>query len=163
MSKTAAAEDIMEQVLAASSGVRTYEITTNLGKMRVGIPEGHRITFGPVSPGSKYGGAGEMCLRVYEDATHQRMLITNVTSFRDLSLPVMRAVVRKRGTRKWLAENNDTMMRVLRGEKSSDLEHDWINETELEIDADEYDGEVVPPDPWAGTTYPATAKLARSR
>jgi len=130
--------EIMEDVMAVTTGKRVYEITTSHGKMRVSIPENHRITYGPVSPGGKYGGSA-MCLRVYEDATHQRMLVTDVQSFRDMSLPVMRAVVRQKGTRKWLPDSPLTMSSVLRGIKGSELERDWISETDLEVDAAEAD------------------------
>jgi len=134
--KTGAAEAAIDRALAAATKDRIYEITTDQGKMRVSIPEDWKITYGPVSPGAKgsYSG-GAMALRVYEAETKQRALFTGVYSFRDMSLPIMRAVVRQRGTSKWLPDNPTTVARVLRGIKHSDLERDWINEADLDMEA----------------------------
>ena len=63
------------------------------------IPESWKITYGPVLGEIKGGDVQRRgstpvgnCLRVYETKDKQRMLIPNVVSFRDLSIPVMEIV-----------------------------------------------------------------------
>lgn len=50
-------------------------------ELRVSIPEGWKITFGPLVPGM--GQSGTLAFRVYETKEKQRLLLTDVTSFRD--------------------------------------------------------------------------------
>lgn len=129
---TAKESAVITRIAGTITGDWVYEIVTDQGKMRVSIPEAYRVTYGPISPGTKGGySAGAMCLRVYEDTTHQRMLISNVLSFRDTSLPVLRAAVRKAGSYGWLPDTAATYKHELAGVKGSDLERDWVDESEL--------------------------------
>lgn len=107
---------------------RTYEIATISGKFRMDIPETWKVTFGPVSPGSKGGYAsGGNCLRVYESDTKQRAIFLDVVSFRDLSIPVQRLVVREEGKEKWEVDNGNR-----KRSSSVKAERRWVPESEIE-------------------------------
>lgn len=71
--------------------VRTYEIKQSGERFRIDIPANFKVTFGPLTPGSKFGG-GAYALRVYESDTKQRAVFVGVDSFRDLSIPYRRYV-----------------------------------------------------------------------
>lgn len=107
-------------------GIRTYEIVTSDSKLRIEIPEEWKITFGPVSIGAKgsYGNS-PLALRVYESDTKQRAIFTNVLSFRDLSIPVKRQMIKRSGSDAWETDNN--------GSKSNSqdvIERSWVLETD---------------------------------
>lgn len=70
--------------------VRTYEIKQGSERFRIDIPANFKVTFGPLTPGSKFGSA--YALRVYESDTKQRAVFVDVTSFRDLSIPYRKYV-----------------------------------------------------------------------
>jgi hypothetical protein len=57
---------------------------------KITVPSKWKVTFGPVSPGSKgeHGAQGPLCLRFYEAENKQRAVITDVISFRDMSIAV---------------------------------------------------------------------------
>jgi hypothetical protein len=100
MSETNGAEDM-----------RDYEVTSTKGvKMRFRIPASYRITFGPLAIASKGGGPynQQLVLRVYEDAAKekQRMLLTDVAEFRDLSIPILVEAARRPGDHEWFAADN---------------------------------------------------------
>lgn len=85
--------------------IRTYEIVTTDGTLRMSIPESWKVTYAPVAPGAKsYDGA--YALRVYELETKQRAIFLNVKSFRDLSIPVQRLFVKTKGSDEWKRDNN---------------------------------------------------------
>lgn len=105
---------------------RTYEIQTTLGPIRMDIPDDWKVTYGPVSPGSK-GGYGEgNCLRVYESETKQRAIFVGVTAFRDLSIPVQRLLVKRKGEDKWSADNTGNSSR----NSKTVIERKWVPEAE---------------------------------
>ena len=109
-----------------TEAIRTYEIDTSGGLFRIDIPEDWKVTYAPVSPaGAKgYGGDPTLALRVYENDTKQRAIFTNVRSFRDLSIPVQRLEVKKKGSDSWEADRN--------GSKSSSetvIERRWVPDT----------------------------------
>lgn len=69
---------------------REILVILNGGKRRKvsGIPANAKITYGPVSPGSReYGGAGN-ALRIYTTTNNQLAVFVGVQEFRDLSLTV---------------------------------------------------------------------------
>lgn len=101
---------------------RQYLIKSSGETRIITIPESWKVTYGPVSPGSKYGDGN--VLRVYESKEKQRAIFTNVVSFRDLSIPVRK-----------LVKDKDEMLR-LKNEKGKVTSEDkltisdvWIDET----------------------------------
>lgn len=111
------------------SSTRTYEIVTTEGRMRMTIPEAWKVTYSAVNPGKGGYAAGENALRVYEDAgkEKQRAIFTNVISFRDLSIPVQRLIVREKGKDEWKVNENGR-------QRISSVKFDtrWVDESELE-------------------------------
>ena len=91
MVKDVEIHSVSDEAPTVDSDVRTYEIKTQSDRFRIDIPANFKVTFGSLSPGSKYGG-GAMALRVYESDTKQRAVFTDVISFRDLSIPVRKYV-----------------------------------------------------------------------
>lgn len=81
---------------------RTYEIATASGDYRITIPETWKVTFGAVVPGK---GSTTYGLRVWESETKQRLIFTDVRSFRDVSIPIQRRAVRKFGDDQWYSAN----------------------------------------------------------
>lgn len=79
----------------ATKDMTTYLVVTTQGKKKVTVPSSWKVTYGPVSPGSKYGG-GDNVLRFYEAENKQRALFTNVREFRDLSIEVVSQKIEKR-------------------------------------------------------------------
>lgn len=73
------------------SEIRTYEIKQGNERFRIDVPANWKVTFGPLSPGSKFGGGG-YALRLYESETKQRAVFVDVSSFRDLSIPYRKYV-----------------------------------------------------------------------
>ena len=112
-------------------GVRTYEIELSQGAVRVDIPESYKVTYGPVvGPGTKGAtvayGTG-MAFRAWENETRQRLLLTDVVSFRDLSLPMKRRAVRKFGTETWMADDGKWT-----GQKSLEVQKSWVDIDEID-------------------------------
>jgi hypothetical protein len=59
-------------------------------KFKICINDDDKLTFGPLSPGSRnYNGASALCLRVYKTQQQQRACFVNVKSFREMSIPVV--------------------------------------------------------------------------
>lgn len=118
---------------------RTYEIVTTEGRLRMEIDESWKVTYGPVSQGKGYG--SENALRIYEDAAkeRQRAVFTNVISFRDLSIPVQRLVIRERGKEKWSVDENGR-----RRISSTQYETKWVPEDQLEQVAGELESDGAP-------------------
>lgn len=86
-------ENELETIVAPTDDpdIRTYEIKQGSDRFRIDIPANFKVTFGPLTPGSKFGG-GQYALRVYESETKQRAVFVDVSSFRDLSIPYRRFV-----------------------------------------------------------------------
>ena len=78
--------------------MKTYEVTTTKGRMRFTVPATYKVTYGAIVPG-KNGAASsaQFGVRVWETNDKQRMVISEVTSLRDLSIPCMVEAVRKFG------------------------------------------------------------------
>lgn len=108
---------------------RVYEITfSDRGPMRVTVPDTWKITFGAVVPG-KGGGAqfGSFGIRLWEATDKQRAVFANVTSFRDLSIPIQVAAIRKFGTDEWYRDDDQTWV----GEVAALVEKAWRPESEV--------------------------------
>jgi hypothetical protein len=71
-------------------GMTTYLVTRKGGQdQKITVPSHWRVTFGPLNPGSKNIAAnGAPALRFYEAENKQRAVITEVISFRDMSIRV---------------------------------------------------------------------------
>lgn len=97
----------------------TYEIETNRGTYRITVPSTWKVTYGPVSPG-KFGDGGN-ALRIYEDEKRQRAMLTNVTSFRDISLPTLKLNKTVKGKTTWeVADEHEDHSTVTSTDKSWD-------------------------------------------
>jgi hypothetical protein len=72
------------------SAMTTYLVTRKGGlDQKVTVPAAWRVTFGPLNPGSKnLASNGAPALRFYESEKQQRMVITDVLAFRDMSIKV---------------------------------------------------------------------------
>src|SRR5262245_15929780 len=81
---------------------KTYEFVSNGQRYRIEVPADYRVTYGQVTPGAKSGGGG-YALRIYENSSKEstRAIFTEVTSFRDLSLPLKVEAIRKFGSTEW--------------------------------------------------------------
>lgn len=68
----------------------TYLVCRKGGNdQKVTVPSKWKVTFGPLHPGSKSHEASQTStLRFYEAANRQRMVITDVVSFRDTAIKV---------------------------------------------------------------------------
>jgi hypothetical protein len=114
-------------------GTRTYEVRTTEGSYRIDIPADWKVTYGPVSPGTK-GSYGEgNALRIYESDTKQRAIFTGVQSFRDVSIPVQRLMVKRKGSEEFESDTSGNR----RGRTEVVVERKWVS-------VDEFDGIVKP-------------------
>jgi len=111
------------------NAVRTYEIVTTEGIIRMDIPESWKVTYGPVSPGAKGGYSdGGNAFRVYEADTKQRAIFLGVKSFRDLSIPVQRLLVKHKGSEKYETGYDGSRSRS----SKSVVERKWITDEEYQ-------------------------------
>ena len=87
----------------SNNGTRTYLVEKAGGKrLRITVPETWKVTFAPVYMGEKsFGSSKVMALRFYESDTKQRAIFTEVTSFRDVSIPVEYEHVTTEGSTEW--------------------------------------------------------------
>lgn len=101
--------------------VRTYEIVGQGNSlMRIDIPESWKVTYGPVVGPSKDGATRTMAFRAWEAETRQRLMITEVTSFRDVSLPVTMKAIRPYGWTTWHMYHDEWI-----GEHAEKVELAW--------------------------------------
>jgi len=95
---------------------RTLLLNMADGKdMKITLPEGARITFGPTIPGKRnqpnpaYGSdASGYSLRIYEDAKNDSLIAVfcDVRSFRDITLPCSKLVLREAGQTLWKSDED---------------------------------------------------------
>lgn len=109
--------------------------TTYLLEMKDGsrkkltVPSSWKLSFGPLVPGSKdgnYNSSGALVLRIWEGSKdNQRAVITGVTAFRDMSLPVMDEITQVH--EEVLAKQTDQGEKqfIVRGEVK-----EWVNPDE---------------------------------
>lgn len=89
---------------------RTLWVDTNDGQLKIEIPAGARITFGPTIPFERKNGAYHRndgySLRVYENSRNDSLIavFAGVQSFRDVTIPVSKLVVREAGTSVWKSD-----------------------------------------------------------
>lgn len=124
--------------------MRTYEVVTSGQRLRMTIPAAWKVTYGPVSPGSKAGYNGAPALRIYENETKQRAIFLNVVSFRDLSVKVEVAAARKYGTQEWFLDDGSFV-----GDRVDKVEKRWmdIDEVKPGTPLDEAGGDYPTPKP----------------
>lgn len=82
---------------------------TNEGEFRVQVPGDAKITFGPAIPGPAQARNGytraEYALRIYQKTKDNLLAVfTGVYTFRDVSLPVSKLVVREAGKAVWKSD-----------------------------------------------------------
>jgi hypothetical protein len=90
---------------------RTLLLTTSDGEVRITIPAGSRVTFGPSVPFARkddsYGArVPDYSLRVYETAKNDSLVavFSGVRSFRDINIPHDKLVVREAGKSIWKSD-----------------------------------------------------------
>jgi hypothetical protein len=110
-----------EEEPTVDTDIRTYEIRMQGDRFRIDIPANFKVTFGSLTPGSKYGGA--MALRVYESETKQRAVFTDVVSFRDLSIPVRKYV---KNTKSRAESERDS--KGHRGSHEVEFNDEWVEQ-----------------------------------
>lgn len=107
--------------------MKTYEIDAGPrgGTFRVTFPATWKVTYGPVigANGKAVGAYGEtgMCLRIWETDKLQRGLWTGVVAFRDVSLPMTVAAVRRYGSDEWRFDDG-----TWTGKKAEQVEKKWL-------------------------------------
>lgn len=102
---------------------KVYLIKTGSDEFKITIPESWKVTFGPVSPGSKSYGGSDLALRIYETAEKQRAIFTNVQWFRDLSIPVLRKSVTKKAKSKSVSTDN-----TYQAEQEYEQSEEWVEQ-----------------------------------
>lgn len=104
-----------------------YLVKSGEGDFIIEVPATWKLTFGYVNPAVTergYGGQSAHCLRVYE-AEKLRAVYANVTSFRDLSIPLARKSNRETGQTTW--ERDDSSYEET---KRIERETEWHEEDE---------------------------------
>jgi hypothetical protein len=86
-------------------------VETLKAEMKIELPEGASVTFGPAIPGPRDGsfrGEREYALRIYGDGGKNdlRAVFTGVRSFREQSIPVATAVLKESGKTLWRSDEN---------------------------------------------------------
>lgn len=112
--------------MSETGDVRTYEIITNAGAFRIDVPMSARVTYGPIIGAAGKSTYGGNVLRIWQDKDHQLALFSDVTSFRDLSLPLQRQAVRRYGTDEWSIDDGS-----YHGKKAEQVEKKWVNVDDL--------------------------------
>jgi hypothetical protein len=110
----------------------TYLIERGKERLTVEVPGDWKVTYGPAfrrTPDARgrfndYGQAAPMALRFYENETKQRAIFTDVTAFRDLSIPVRRLVIETEAQSK--SKNG---VKGERAESEVRREETWVEET----------------------------------
>lgn len=105
----------------------TYFVERKTGMhQQVTVPSSWKVTFGPQNPGVKgTGPTGEPCLRFYESANQQRMVITGVSSFRDMAIRIQekRTSVKQESFRKDSPDGEKVVV-------LSAVQEEWVNPDE---------------------------------
>jgi len=89
---------------------RTLLLNTADGDMRITLPDGARVTFGPSIPYQKkdsYSAGREgYSLRVYADKGTDSLIAVfgGVNSFRDINLPLAKLIIREAGRSVWKSD-----------------------------------------------------------
>jgi len=106
----------------------TYEITfTDRGPIRITIPATWKVTFGALVPAKAGASMGPHGLRIWEGTDKQRAVFANVSSFRDLSLDIQVAAIRKYGTEDWYLDDGSLWV----GLNADLVEKGWKSESEV--------------------------------
>lgn len=87
-----------KQVAPKKDGTTTvYLLIMNDGtKQKITLPSHYILTFGPLAPGSKdtsNNSRSHLSLRIY-DGKQQKAVFTDVSSFRDMSIPIEQETVK---------------------------------------------------------------------
>ena len=113
----------------------TYLVIRKGGRdQKVTVPARWKVTFGPLNPGAKgIGDHTSPALRFYESANKQRMVITDVVSFRDMAIKVeeKRTNVKQQMMRKQTPNGDKEVVVEGRVEE-------WINPDEPQQGAPEF-------------------------
>lgn len=131
---------------------RTYEIEQLDGTLeRFDIPENWKVTFGPIqgSPGSANEAAQKgsrfrngYAFRAWEADNKQRILITGVVRFRDLSVPRRVRCVRRYGTEVWFPDDG-----TWTGTRAAEVEKLWKNADDTDFADEDPQAKAVTLDP----------------
>lgn len=157
--------DSVPTAVADEPGVRTYEVEFLDGTtQRYRLPETWKVTFGPIIGAGKDTGTAEAAthrgrhrngyaFRAWENENKQRLLLTGVIQFRDVSIPMEVRCVRRFGETTWFPDDGSWT-----GKKAELVQRAWKSTDDPEyadrdpidphVDVDEFDPSgfhVVPP------------------
>lgn len=96
--------------------MRHVLVETKQGFFRLEVPEGAKVTFGPLVPSrnpqweERHGGGANLYLRVYKTPTQQYAVIPGVISFRDESLGFEELIQNGGGTSEWKTVDLDFLL-----------------------------------------------------
>jgi len=88
-----------------------------------GIPDDAKITFGPMTPGSKNSYDYAKVLRIYTSVSNQLAVFVGVTAFRDLSLTIKKRKVTSKGKAKRIKGPDGSMSSVYENET-----YEWVED-----------------------------------
>lgn len=104
---------------------RSIIVDTNEGAILVeGIPDDAKITYGPMTPGSKSYQGNERTLRIYTSNTNQLAVFVGVSAFRDLSLTVKKRKVTSESSSKQIEGPDGRLHDV-----TSATAWEWVEDT----------------------------------
>lgn len=89
---------------------KTLLLSTVDGDIRITIPAGGRVTFGPAIPFQRKPGyaveASAYALRVYENSKNDSLIAVfgGVKAFRDITLPHAKLIIREAGKSVWKSD-----------------------------------------------------------
>lgn len=90
---------------------KTLLLSTTEGEVRISIPSGARVTFGPTIPFERKSATynpnpGGYSLRVYENSKNDSLIavFSGVKGFRDISIPHAKLVIREAGKSVWKSD-----------------------------------------------------------
>lgn len=86
-----------------SEETRELLIQATTEELLLTVPSKWKITFGMLQPGERYSEGA--VLRIYESDKQQRAVFRNVVSFRDLSMPLKRKLIKEESKSKRKRDN----------------------------------------------------------
>lgn len=131
--------------------MRTIEVEfSSRGPIRITIPDSWKVTFGALVPAKAGSSQGPYGLRLWEGTDKQRAAFPDVIAFRDVTIPVEYAAVRRYGTEEWYADDGKTWEAP---ERAALVQKAWKPEAEVIDSEPPWQKEALGPDapddlPW---------------
>lgn len=109
---------------------RILLLKTNEGELKVTIPNDAKITFGPSIPYAKkndFGRVADYSLRIYKGTKENLIAVfAGVYSFRDITIPVQKLVVREAGKSIWKSDEEGYEFN-----QEKKFESNWVPDVKL--------------------------------